>query len=597
MKQKITNHFKKNWQQYASFLLMILIILGMMYHLMDLGDMKLNIPMQYLGGDDMGVIVNAKMMVEQGWNMTSDRLGAPYSVQYYDFTSSMMHNAGLVIMKIFALITRDAAATMNLSYLSIFFIAGIISYFVMRNLKVNCWVNALASSVFALSPYMLYRNIGHIVLTECYFVPLSILLCLWIYERDDVLVPDKNFFKRKINYVALLFTFLIANNGIAYYPFFTCFIFMVTAVSKLVKTGKIKEGLRGVIATVMVCFFVVLSILPGKIYTMTHGTNAAAIDRAGFEQAELYGMKISQLFMPVNGHGIYDKYIDIYNENAFLVNENSTAYLGIIGMIGFIILMICLFTKKDSALNKRLGYLSELNITMVLMGTIGGIGAMFSFFISPMLRGYNRISIFIEYACILAVALLADKLANVLKARINNKKEKKVKYNILLYGMTVVFGCICVFSIWEGCPALVTPAYDTIEAEYTSDKEFVEAIEDELAPGSMIYQLPYHKYPEDGPVNDMADYHLYIGYLHSNTLKWSYGSIKGREEDEWNESVSEMKYEDMVSYLKEQGFAGIYVERRAYTEEELTELENALEAITGSKPLESNNNNLSFFKF
>lgn len=40
----------------------------------------------------------------------------------------MMHNAGLVIMKIFALITRDAAATMNLSYLSIFFIAGIISY-------------------------------------------------------------------------------------------------------------------------------------------------------------------------------------------------------------------------------------------------------------------------------------------------------------------------------------------------------------------------------------------------------------------------------------------------------------------------------------
>ena len=163
--------------------------------------------------------------------------------------------------------------------------------------------------------------------------------------------------------------------------------------------------------------------------------------------------------------------------------------------------------------------------------------------------------------------------------------------------MTVVFGCICVFSIWEGCPALVTPAYDTIEAEYTSDKEFVEAIEDELAPGSMIYQLPYHKYPEDGPVNDMADYHLFIGYLHSNTLNWSYGSIMGREEDEWNESVSEMKYEDMVSYLKEQGFAVIYVERRAYTEEELTELENTLEAITGSKPLESNNNNLSFFKF
>ena len=203
---------------------MNLIIFVMMFYLMDLGDFNLYIPMQYEGGDDMGVLVNAKQFTEQGWNMTSDRLGAPYTVQYYDFTASMMHNVGLFIMKIFAVIIGNAAAAMNLTYLSIYFMAGIISYFVMRSMKINCWINALTSSVFALSPYMLYRNIGHIVLTECYFVPLSILICLWIYERDDVLVPDRNFFKRKINYVVLFFTFLIANNGIAYYPFFTCFM-------------------------------------------------------------------------------------------------------------------------------------------------------------------------------------------------------------------------------------------------------------------------------------------------------------------------------------------------------------------------------------
>ena len=113
---------------------------------MDLGDFNLYIPMQYEGGDDMGVLVNAKQFTEQGWNMTSDRLGAPYTVQYYDFTSSMMHNAGLFIMKIFAVITGNAAAAMNLTYLSIFFMAGIISYFVMSSIKINCWVNGLAWS-------------------------------------------------------------------------------------------------------------------------------------------------------------------------------------------------------------------------------------------------------------------------------------------------------------------------------------------------------------------------------------------------------------------------------------------------------------------
>lgn len=595
MKQKLVSYFKEKWQDYASFILMIIIIFGMMYHLMELSNCELNIPLFYMGGDDMGVIVNAKQFTEQFWNLTCDRLGAPYTVQYYDFTSSMMHNFGLFIMKIFAVITKDAAVAMNLTYLSIFFIAGIISYFVMRNIKINCWVASLSSAVFALSPYMLFRNMAHIVLTECYFVPLSILLCIWIYERDDVLTLDKDFFKRKINYVALFFTFLIANNGIAYYPFFTCFILMVTAVSKLAKTGKIKQGLRGVVAVIMVCFFVVLSILPGKIYNIMNGSNAAAVDRSGFEQTELYGLKIAQLFMPLNGHGWYDKYIDIYNENAFLVTENSSAYLGILGMIGFIVLMVCLFTKRDSLLKKRLACLSELNISMVLLGTIGGLGSMFAFFVSPMLRAYNRISIFIEYVSILAVALLVNELIRVIK---DNKKVVSAwakRISLVLTGC--IFGLMCLFSIWEGYPQLATPAYDTNKMNYISDKNFVENIENSVEAGSMIYQLPYHEYPEYGPVNDMWDYHLYIGYLHSKTLKWSYGSIKGRDEDKWNKNVGSMPIDKMVSYLKEQGFAGIYIDRRAYEEEELTTLEGSLKQILNEEPMISDNENLSFFKF
>lgn len=77
------------------------------------------------------------------------------------------------------------------------------------------------------------------------------------------------------------------------------------------------------------------------------------------------------------------------------------------------------FTKRDSLLKKRLACLSELNISMVLLGTIGGLGSMFAFFVSPMLRAYNRISIFIEYVSILAVALLVNELIRVIK---DNKK-------------------------------------------------------------------------------------------------------------------------------------------------------------------------------
>ena len=126
---------------------------------------------------------------------------------------------------------------------------------------------------------------------------------------------------------------------------------------------------------------------------------------------------------------------------------------------------------------------------------------------------------------------------------------------------------------------------------------FVENIENSVEAGSMIYQLPYHEYPEYGPVNDMWDYHLFVGYLHSDKLKWSYGSVKGREGDSWNEEIGSLKADDMVKALKEAGFAGIYIDRRAYLAEQIEQLESDLTEATGTKPVISDNGCLSFYKF
>ena len=53
----------------------------------------------------------------------------------------------------------------------------------------------------------------------------------------------------------------------------------------------------------------------------------------------------------------------------------------------------------------------------------------------------------------------------------------------------------------------------------------------------------------------------------------------------------------MVKYLKEQGFAGIYVDRRAYLDEEFSELKTGLEGAAGGSFISSDNGNLYFIKF
>jgi hypothetical protein len=409
-------------------------------------------------------------------------------------------------------------------------------------------------------------------------------------ERDDVFRLEKNFFKKPANYAVIVMALLIANNGIAYYPYFTCFILLVTGVSKWLKTKKPAGFLKSLSMVGLICVFLVLALLPAEIYTLVNGGNTEAVDRAGFLETEMYGLKLIMLFMPRNSHGIelFEKVITEYDLNTTYLNENITEYLGIIAIIGFFVLMFSLFINRESVINKRLAMLSEINIMLIILGTTSGLGTIIAFLITDKIRGYNRISIFIECGCILGIALLCDYWV---------KKKKRDNRKIAAVAITVVTGIVCVFSIWEGCQRVSAETYSVYQAEFDSDENFVSDIESSVAEGSMIYQLPYHKYPEGEAANNMWDYHLFIGFLHSDSLKWSYGSIKGREGDEWNEAVSEMDYSSMVSYLKEQGFAGIYIDRRAYTSDEINVLESELKEIIGHAPSMSGNGNLSFFKF
>ena len=128
MKQKISNHVK-------SVILMLFIITVAMIYKFNLFNFDITYPIAYSGGDDLSMLVDAKMFSEQGWIMTTDRLGAPNGTQMYDFSANYLHNAGMVIMKIFVFLAGgNAVVGFNLTYLSIFIFAGIVSYIVCHHL-------------------------------------------------------------------------------------------------------------------------------------------------------------------------------------------------------------------------------------------------------------------------------------------------------------------------------------------------------------------------------------------------------------------------------------------------------------------------------
>lgn len=560
----------------AIIILTVTLMLSWIY-CWDIIDMEA--PFYYYGNDEMTGIVNAKLF-EQGLSvMETDRLGAPYSAEFYDFQASLMHNFDLLTLKLCVMISGNAVTGYNWNIYLTFYLLAIISFLVMRELKVSRLIGVLGSIAFAFSPYVSGRLVGHTQLAQAYFIPLSILLCIWLYERDDVFCFNWQFFKNPRNYFAILFIILIGNNGIAYYPFFTCYLLMVTAVAKLLKEKRILPALKCVAAVIGMVGVIGVNLLPYIRYVSENGTIEAAA-RQPIVQAETYGMKIVQLFVPLssNGNNYIQGLMNDYNSNAPLVNENVTSFLGIIAIVGFILLLIYMLVKAENDGLKRMRFLGQLNIFLVFLAAGNGIGTMFAYFVSPMIRGYNRASIVIAYVSILGLCIFANELVK--------KYNKYIAYPIVA----------AVMALGIYCQAMPNTSQLYNVGKYYSDKEFFESVENSVEKESMIFNLPYHIYPEGGYDDDMPQDALFAGMVHTNTLKFSYGGVVGRKSDLHNRETASLPYAEMVARLKADKFAGICIDRRAYSEEEIKELENQLLQLTDGNIIISKNEDLSFFK-
>jgi len=76
--------------------------------------------------------------------------------------------------------------------------------------------------------------------------------------------------------------------------------------------------------------------------------------------------------------------------------------------------------------------------------------------------------------------------------------------------------------------------------------------------------LPYMPYPEVPPVNNLNWYEHSRGYLFTNGLIWSYGSIKNREADAWCEQVAHRQPDELLRRVVVRGFDGLFVDKRGY---------------------------------
>lgn len=574
------------WREVGTYAVAVALCLLIVVWALHLHQAYFRVPFTY-GGDTMFYHLVTKGLVDHGWFLSNPSLAAPHGLDLRDVPTSD-NNFYLVLLKLVTLVAGQYALALNFFFLLSFPLTIVCTLYVLRQFNISRFVAVLISLLYTFLPYHFTRGEHHLFLSAYYPLPLLVMVALWISRGDLTLDEWRTKWRAPKMIISLLVCVLLSAVGY-YYAFFACFLLLVAGVIAALQRrswrGLLLPGLLiGIIAA-----GTVINLLPSIGHFSERGGVQVVRRLAG--EADVYGLRVAQLLLPIRWHRLewLAKLKNDYNTR-LLINENDDAALGLVGALSFLGLLWWLFFCKPALRDPQreerrrlLDHLSIFNGALLLLGTMGGFGSLIAFFGLPQVRAYNRVSIFIGFFALLALAIWLEKLA----PRFAQTRARRTAFHGALVLITLI-------ALLDQIAPNFIPDYRYITDDFSSDKVFVQKIEAQLPTGAMIFQLPLLTFPEGLKQHRMNDYDPVRGYLHSQHLRWSYGVIKGRESEVWQRMIVAKPMREMVETLAWAGFSGIYLDRFGYPDKG-AQMESELARALGTVPLVSPNERLSFF--
>ena len=529
-------------------LLPLFAIVALLHYLFDFRSLDLSVPLGY-DGDALLTLATIKTMVESGWIFYNNHLGAPYGMNFLDFPGS--DNFFLIILKIISYFSQDPPFILNVFYILGFLLIYFSTFWACRKFEINFYLSIALAIVFTIAPYHFLRNVKHLFLATYFIVPLITVVIVDIGFGVGNAI-DRSEPLQKINWKYLLILCIAGMCGV-YYAFFSLIFIFVAGILGWITIRKNFILKNTLLACTTIIVVVLLSLLPNIIYRIHEGVNFTVAQR-GFFESEIYGLRITQLLLPIWGHR--NEFLANLNhryQDHLLITEATSSALGIIASVGFISLIAISIFGFNIKKHHSLMVLAKLNLVAILFTTIGGFGILFALLVTPQFRGLNRISIFVAFFSLVAFGIFLQQTINYL-----SRKKKLLSFMYPLIGLFLV-----VFSIYDQIPLGAIGKSEAAIKNYYEEKRFIDKIESSLPQNSMVYQYPYVQFPETAPLYKEGYYEFLKPYLHSRNLKWSYGAIKGRDSDLLHIAIGSLSSSQQALAIFKTGFSGVLINKLA----------------------------------
>lgn len=527
------------------------------------------------GGDALLSQWEAKRAIE-GWFFNNPRSGFPFGSALYDYPNS---DAGsFLIYKILGHLTHSVFSAVDLYFLLSFPVIFTVSFVVIRSFGIRKIHSTMAAALFTFVPFHSTRLFyGHDLYTWYFGIPL------FFHYGKNLFLNGKTHWglQRPVRLLTLAAVIAALTSFGVYYAFFGAILLMVCGVAGSARADRLQPTVNALLVCAALMVGVLANMFPNIIYHAKHGVNPEVAARVPME-SELYALKMVHLLLPQPDHRITALATFTKSYDVSFPLTNTTAALGLVGTIGFLTALITVGAALTGRkVEPRLAMASLVVLALLLASTVGGFNVVFALLVTPMIRAWDRVSIFIGFGSILIFALLVNGCGRI---------NRSARVASLVATVATVIGLL------DQTPTSYAATVAYGQASAATDCQFIQQIESSLPPGAAIYQLPYIAFPESAPIAQMSVYQPLTGFIISDNLRWNSGAMQGRQGDLFYRALSKKSIPEQIAQIKKLGFSGIYVDRRGFSDQGAEIIGKLKLALDESQILERSDGMVLFFK-
>ena len=557
-------------------------------------DANLDVPFQYREDANFNQMV-VKAVLDNGWYQENRDLGAPFGQELFDFPVVEGDNLSVLMVKGLGVLSSDSATVTNLFFLLCFPLIALSALLALRLMGLSRPVAAALALLFALAPYRFVRGEIHLWINAYYGVPLGAYLAFAVAEQRAL-------FRRRdeggpgplawasVSSLLVLSACMVVGSAHLYYAVFSLILIAAAGLLALTRGGGLRALLTAAVLCAVIAGTVVVNHSPTILYRADHGHNDA-IGRAP-SSAEQFGLRLTRLVLPIDDHrlgpldSLSERYADTASQQLIEGPAQALGGAATLGLVWLLFVPLLLLARPWRTLpgGSSTRTLSALAYTGLLVGTTAGISSLIAHLLTEELRSWSRMSIVLAFLALAGLGFLLESLRPWLRRR---------GLGVLAAG-ALLAGLFALALLDQTTPSYA-PEYDRLESTYRDEQQFVEAIERTLPATSAVFQLPYLPFPEPQPTYEpiFDGYQHARAYFHSTRLRWSWGVMKGRQND-WQAHIVSLPAALALPAISTAGFQGIYIDRLGYGDSG-----NAVEAYLrqrlGTRPLETRDGRLAFY--